>query len=150
MYSTTIVAGRVGRDAELRATPSGDSVLSFSLAEDRGYGDNKHAVWYAVSVWGDRAEKLAEYIVKGKALLVEGQVDARAYTAKDGTPRAALELRARNVTFVGSRQDDGDSGNGSAPSHIAAELERQERKAPPEPAGRRVNLNDDDPGDVPF
>ena len=149
MYSTTIVAGRVGRDAELRATPSGDSVLSFSLAEDRGYGDNKRAVWYAVSVWGDRALKLAEYIVKGKALLVEGQVDARAYTAKDGTPRAALELRARNVTFVGSRQDDGDSGNGSAPGHLDVEFQRQERKAPTEPAGRRVNLNTDDPG-IPF
>ena len=147
MYSTTIVAGRVGRDAELRATPSGDSVLSFSLAEDRGYGDNKRTVWHTVSLWGDRAEKLSQYITKGKALLVEGQEDARAYMGKDGQPKAALELRARNVTFLpDGRGDTVPGGNGTGPGHLDAELERQERKAPPEPvATRRINLNEDLP-----
>jgi len=148
VYSTCIIAGRAGRDAELRATPSGDSVLAFSVAVDRGWGDNKRTVWFAVSVWGDRAAKLASYITKGTALLIEGDIDSRAYTAKDGTPRAALELRARDVRFLGGKSD-GDSGNGSgsAPGHVAAELERQERTQTP-PGMRRVNLNDDEP--LPF
>lgn len=145
MYSTTIIAGRVGRDAELRATPSGDSVLSFSVAVDSGWGDNKKTVWFRVSLWGERAEKLAQYIVKGKALLVEGDIDARGYKTREGEPAASLELRARNVTFLpDGRGDTVSGGNGTGPGHLDAELERQERKAPPEPvATRRVNLNDD-------
>ena len=74
-YSITVAAGRVGRDAELRFTPSGDPVLGFSLATDRGWGDNKRTVWFNCSLWGERAEKLARYITKGTALLVEGEVE---------------------------------------------------------------------------
>lgn len=103
-YSITIAAGRVGRDAELRFTPIGEPVLGFSLATDRGWGDNKHTVWFNCSLWGERAEKLAPYIKKGTALLVEGEVAARAYLDRDtGEARASLDLRARTVRFLGGR-----------------------------------------------
>lgn len=103
-YSITIAAGRVGRDAELRITPTGEPVLGFSLATDRGWGDNKRTVWFNCSLWGERAEKLARYITKGTALLVEGEVAARAYLDRDtGEARASLDLRAHTVRFLGGR-----------------------------------------------
>jgi single-strand DNA-binding protein len=108
-YSITVAAGRVGRDAELRFTPSGDPVLRFSVATDRGWGDNKRTVWFNCSLWGERAEKLARYITKGTALLVTGEVDARAYLDRNtGEARASLDLRARTVRFLGGR-GEGDS-----------------------------------------
>ena len=136
MYDVTIAAGRVGRDAELRYGPDGTPVLGFSLAVDRGYGDNKKTVWFACSVWGDRAEKLAQYITKGTALLVEGTVDARAYTPRDGgEPRAALELRARTVRFLGGGRD-GDASDSRSASHS-------------QPT-RQTAVRDADDGSIPF
>lgn len=107
-----IIAGNVGRDAELRSTQSGDKVLSFPLAVDNGkdqQGNKRPATWYDCSVWGKRAESLASYIHKGDKLTLEGRPTARAHDGK-----AYLGLSVSELTFMGGNsQGQTNRDNGS-------------------------------------
>jgi single-strand DNA-binding protein len=110
-YQHTVVVGNVGRDPELRYMPSGDPVASFSLAVSRRWTNRdgqpqEKTTWFNVSVFGRQAETVHQYVTKGRQVLVEGEVEARAYTAQDGTPRASLDLRARDVRFLGTRGEE--------------------------------------------
>ena len=85
MYSSTIIVGNVGRDAELRFTPSGVEVADFSLAVNRRWTDRdgnpqERTTWFKVICWRKLAEIAAQYIKKGKLILVEGEVEASAFT----------------------------------------------------------------------
>lgn len=95
------VFGNVGRDAELRQTSGGSSVLSFPLADTVGFGDKEHAVWYRCSVFGKRAEKLSGMIGKGDKLFVSGSLDLNTYTGNDGQQRSSLELNVSDLKFAG-------------------------------------------------
>ena len=106
MYQTTVVVGHLGKDPEMRYTPSGQAVTNFSVATSRKWTGTDGQVqekttWFKVTAWGKLAETCNQYLNKGKLVLVEGEVDASAWTGQDGTPRATLELTARNVQFLG-------------------------------------------------
>lgn len=110
MYAKTIIVGRLGRDGELKYTPQGKMVVSFSVAVDQGWGENKHTVWYRCSLWGERAEKLAQYITKSKMVLVEGEIEPpHVYQDRSGEHRANLDLRVTDVRFLGGRSEDSES-----------------------------------------
>jgi len=111
MYQNTIVVGHLGRDPEMRYTASGTPVTSFSVATTRRWKsadgeDREKTTWFRVSAWGQLAEVCNQYLNKGRLVLVEGEVDASAWTGNDGEARATLELRARNVQFLGRRGAD--------------------------------------------
>lgn len=74
--------GRVGKDAETRYTTGGTAVTGFSVAFDSGYGDNKKTLWFDCSAWGERFEKLAEYIKKGDNIGVAGEIGEREHSGK--------------------------------------------------------------------
>jgi len=154
MYSKTIIVGNLGADAEMRYTPSGAAVSNFRVAVNERWNDREgqpqeKTTWFRVALWGKQAEAISKYLTKGRQVLVEGDVTARAYMGKDGEPKAGLELRARVVRFLGTRQDGDGGGNGSVTPHLDEALGvRREPQAPP--AKRVVNLNADDPGDLPF
>lgn len=96
------IAGAVGKDAVLRSTNSGDSVLNFSIAVDNGkdkQGEKRDPTWFDCSVWGDRASKLQPYVVKGSRLTVSGRPTARAHEGK-----AYLGLTVNELTFMSSAQ----------------------------------------------
>ncbi len=126
MYHKIIVAGRLGRDPEMRYMPNGDAVTNFSLATDDGFGDKKKTIWIRVSVWGKRAEVANQYLSKGSSVLVEGRLRSddnggpRMYTRQDGTVAASYEVTATDFAFLGSRQDAAnyqggdDDGGGQA------------------------------------
>jgi len=121
MYAKLILVGNLGGDAELRYTKDGKPVLSWSLATDYGWGDNQRTIWYRCSLWGDRAEKLKPYLLKGKALLVEGILtEPQPWQGKDGEWRASQDLTAYTVKFVGGR-DDAPRDGASAPRMGAVE-----------------------------
>jgi single-strand DNA-binding protein len=115
MYHTIIVVGNVGRDAEMRYTPSGQAVTSFSVATNRQYtassGEQvKETIWFRISAWGRQAEVCNQYVKKGMRVLVEGRLNAdqntggpRVWTGNDGTPRASFEVTAGTVRFLSSR-----------------------------------------------
>lgn len=114
---TITIAGNVGKDAELRATNSGDKVLGFSVAvEDRGK-DGKQTVWFDVSLWGKRGEAIAQYVTKGSKIAVSGDLTTREYEGK-----TYLGVKADQVTLMGSKGDSAPAapayGAGSAPDDV--------------------------------
>ena len=109
MYQQTLVVGRIGRDAEMRYTPGGIPVTNFSVAVDRRWTDangqpQEKVTWFRVVCWRKLAEVTAQYVKKGQRILVAGDIEASAWTDRDGTPRASLELTADRVRFLGDRE----------------------------------------------
>lgn len=108
MYSKTIVVGHLGRDPEMRYTPNGQPVTSFSVASTRRWTgqdgtQQEKTTWFRVTAWGKLGELCNQYLAKGRLVLVEGDIEASAWKSQDGEPRASLELTARNVRFLGGR-----------------------------------------------
>lgn len=101
--------GNVGRDGEMRYTPSGDAVLGFSVALTSGFGDKKITTWLNCTLWGRRAESLDPYIKKGIQVAINGEFTARAYNAKDGSEKLSLEVRVNDVTLMGGKSDNNTS-----------------------------------------
>jgi single-strand DNA-binding protein len=122
MYSQIVIVGNIGSDAEVRTTPSGQSVANFSVACNRKWTDNagvkqEQVTWFRVAVWGKFAEATAPYLTKGKLVLVEGsKIAARAYTNNAGEAAASLELTADTIRFLG-----GNGGNGSVAASVEVE-----------------------------
>lgn len=96
---------RVGSVPEIRFTPSGKSVLSFSAASTTGYGDNKKTLWVRVSYWNN-PEKIKEFISKGTQLVVSGELTLNEYQANDGTTKTSLELNCNVVDLAGGKKDN--------------------------------------------
>lgn len=125
MYQTIIIVGNVGRDPEMRYTPSGQAVTSFSVATNRQYTNNnaetvKETIWFRVSAWGKQAETCNQYLKKGSKVLVEGRLTAdpatggpRVWTGQDGSTRASFEVSAQTVRFLSSRSEAEGGGMGS-------------------------------------
>ncbi len=118
MYHTIIIVGNLGRDPEMRYTPSGQAVTSFSVATNRQYTDSsgqpvKETIWFRVSTWGKTAEVCNQYLKKGQKVLVEGRLVAdtatggpRIWNRQDGTPAASFEVSANTVRFLSARGEE--------------------------------------------
>lgn len=105
MYQSTTIIGYLGRDPEMRYTPSGAPVTNFSVATSRRWTDaagvqQERTTWFRVVAWRKLAEACNQYLHKGQLVMVEGEVDASAYMPSGGEPRASLELTARTVKFL--------------------------------------------------
>ncbi len=126
MYHQIVIVGNLGRDPEMRYTPSGTPVTSFNIATNRKYTGSdgqqvKETTWFRVSVFGKQAEACAQYLKKGSACLVEGRLNPdlqsggpRIFQRQDGTSGASFEVTANTVRFLSSRAESGalpsDSG----------------------------------------
>jgi len=109
-----ILLGNLTRDPELRQTPTGQNVCSFSLALNRAYkgqnGDWQEATDYIdVVAWGPLAERVAQYLSKGRRALVQGRIQSRSWE-QEGQKRSKVEVLASDVTFVDSRGGEGGEG----------------------------------------
>lgn len=122
MFQTIIVVGNVGREPEMRYTPSGQAVTSFSVATNRNYtGQNgqqvKETIWFRITAWGKLAETCNQFLHKGSKVLIEGRLVAdangnpRTWTDQSGATRASFEISASTVRFLSSRTD-GEGGEG--------------------------------------
>jgi single-strand DNA-binding protein len=117
-YQQVMVIGNLGRDPEMRYTPNGQGVCGFTIAvneswTDKGTNERKDkTTWFRVSAWGSLAETCNQYLTKGRQVMVIGTVEARAYMDQNNQPQATLELRARDVRFLGTK---GEGGPGGAP-----------------------------------
>ena len=117
-YHTIILAGNLGRDPEMRYTPSGQAVTNFSVAVDDSYTSSngervERTIWFRISTWGKLAETCNNYLRKGRKVLVEGRIvvdpstgSPRTFTRNDGTVGSSLEVNASTVRFLSSRSDD--------------------------------------------
>jgi len=117
-----ILVGNLGRDAELKYTPSGAAVSNFSIAtseswKDKNSGERKEKTeWHRIVIWGKTAENLSQYLLKGKQIYVEGRLETRQWEDKEGQKRSTTEVRVGpgdRLVLLGSR-DDGGSRRSSA------------------------------------
>jgi single-strand DNA-binding protein len=112
-----ILMGNLTRDPELRNTPSGQSVCSFSLALNRAYKDQGSGEWKEVTdyidvvAWGPLGERVAQYLSKGRRALVQGRLQSRSWE-QEGQKRSKVEVLASDVTFLDSRGGGTDDGSG--------------------------------------
>jgi len=121
MYQKVVIVGNLGSDPELRYTPQGDAVTSFSVATNRRWTGRdgqpvEETTWFRISAWGKQAESCNQYLSKGRQVLVEGRLvpdretgAPRIWTGQDGEARSSFELRAITVQFLGG--GNGDGGN---------------------------------------
>ncbi len=155
MLNRIIVMGRLTRDPELRHTQTGTAVASFSLACDRDFKDKttgeKATDFIDVVAWRQTAEFVSRYFAKGRMAVVEGRLQLRDYTDRDGNKRRAAEVVAENVYFGDSKRD-GDAG-GYAPQgggYAPPAAPSTGYAAPMGPAGNEFGDLTDDDGELPF
>jgi single-strand DNA-binding protein len=112
-----ILLGHLGKDAETRFTPGGQSVTNFTVATNRRWKDQQtgdwkeETDWHAVVLW--RAENLSSYLTKGKQVYVEGKLRTRSYDDKDGNKRYVTEVMAEDVILLGGRGEGGGEFGGA-------------------------------------
>ncbi len=155
-FNQVVLMGNLTRDPELRTTPNGASVCSFSLALNRSY-KNASDEWQEVTdyvdivAWGPLGERVAQYLTKGRPALVNGRLQSRSWE-QDGAKRSKVEVVAQDVTFLG-----GPGGGGSAPatSEASADSPKPTKKAASKKDDEEVVIEDigDEPinlDDIPF
>jgi single-strand DNA-binding protein len=135
-----ILIGNLGKDPELKYTPSGQAVATFSLATGEKWRDKDGVMqdrteWHNIVLWGRQAEVAKEYLTKGKQVYIEGRIQNRSYDDKDGNKRYISEVVGMRMQFLGGREQ----GAGGAPS--GGEI-------PPEPPPAGDLSSEDD--DLPF
>lgn len=138
-FNKIIVVGNLGRDPELRYTPQGTPVCSFTVATNEKRKDKAGEMqdvttWFRVTLWGRQAETASQYLTKGRPVYVEGRLRLEEWTDRDGKQRSTLEVHATDMQFIGGGRNDEATGTVARPS--------QPDRAAPEP-----DLADDD---IPF
>ncbi|MBI4876712.1 MAG: single-stranded DNA-binding protein [Acidobacteria bacterium] len=149
-----ILLGRLGKDAETKFTTGGAAVTKFPLATSRRWKDQQtgdwkeETDWHNIVVW--RQENVANYLIKGKQIYVEGRLQTRSYEDKDGQKKYFTEVVADEVILVGGRPDEGAQEEGShAPVSMPRPAQRPARPSAPPAEDRSFDqgVTDDD---VPF
>ncbi|MCI6320690.1 MAG: single-stranded DNA-binding protein [Clostridiales bacterium] len=123
MLNKVIMMGRLVKDPELRRTQSGTAVTSFRIAVDRDFKSqdgSKQADFFDVVAWRSTAEFVSKYFAKGRMAVVEGRLQTRDWTDREGGKRVATEIVADNIYFGDSKRDGaGDYASAPAPSYSA-------------------------------
>jgi len=128
MWQQCIIVGNLGRDPEMRYMADGTPVTNFSVAVNRKStapdGTQSEKVWwFRVTCWRKLAETTNQYLKKGRQVMVVGEINASAWTGQDGQPRASLDLTARDVRFLGGRDQATDT---EAPAEPPALLDEED------------------------
>lgn len=128
MYNRVILMGRITHDIELKTTPSGLSVTSFSIAVDRPGGKDKERATDFIDcvAWRQTADFIARFFSKGKAILIEGKLQTRSYTDKNGTAHKVVEVVVDQAAFTGEKRQTDSSPtvqeqSGAEPAQAAAQ-----------------------------
>ena len=137
-----ILIGRLGRDPEVRYMPDGNAVANFSLAtsekwKDKSGQQQEHTEWHHITMYRRLAEIARQYLKKGGLVYIEGKIQSRKYTGKDGIERTAYEIIANEMKMLGGKNE-----SGAAQSDIPPPAARQS-PTPPAPV-------DDIDDDIPF
>ena len=103
MLNSMILQGRLTKDVELRHTQSGTAVASFTVAWSETYKGQERKLFLPCVAWGNNGEFISKYFSKGDQIVIEGQLNTRTWTDKDGNNRSVIELTAERVHFSGSK-----------------------------------------------
>lgn len=138
-FNKIILVGNLGRDPELRYTPQGTPVCSFTMAtnerrKDKTGETQDQTTWFRVTLWGRQAETASQFLTKGRPIYIEGRLRVEEWNDRDGRSRYTLEVHATDMQFIGGKSDD-------VPS--ASRPEEQPRQA----SSSASQIEDDD---IPF
>jgi single-strand DNA-binding protein len=139
-----LLIGNLGRDPELKATPSGQSVARFSVATTETWknqsGEKQSKTeWHNIVVWGKQAEIAEKYLRKGKQVMIEGRIQYREYTGQDGVKKTACDIRCDNFVMLGRMEDGGPRAS------AAGGADDYEPTGAPAPAASGAAYDDDIP-----
>lgn len=135
-FNKITIVGNLGRDPELRYTPQGTPVCSFSLAtnerrKDRATGENNDiTTWFKVTLWGRQAETASQYLEKGRAVYIEGRLRVEEWTDRDGKLRHGLEVNATDMQFIGGNPAQTATAQSTTTKAPASEPEDDDTDAP--------------------
>jgi single-strand DNA-binding protein len=137
-FNKIIVVGNLGRDPEMRFTPQGTAVCSFTMAtnerrKDKAGEQQDVTTWFRVTVWGKQAETASKYLTKGRQVYVEGRLHVEEWTDRDGKQRYTLEVNAADVRFL-----DAGSGVEGIPVRPAAQAATAAPRGGGRPTAPRV------------
>ena len=152
MLNRIVLMGRLTRDPELRKTQSDTLVCSFSLAVDRDYkkdGEKKETDFIDIVAWRATAEFVSKFFTKGRMAVVEGRLQIRDWTDKEGNKRRSAEVVVDNMYFGESRRRDGDSGDSRSSSYSSYGNSGSAGKSSAPAASAFAELDDGD-GELPF
>jgi single-strand DNA-binding protein len=144
--------GNLTRDPELRQTPNGQTVTNFSLALNRSYKDQS-GEWQEVTdyvdivCWGPLAERVAQYMSKGRRCLVQGRLQSRNWE-QEGQKRSKVEVLANDVTFLDGRGGDGGEGDNDTPAK--SEAPKTDDKPKPSKKAKKDDVVIENVGDEPI
>lgn len=148
MYNKVIMMGRIVNDLELKTTPQGVSVCSFRIAVDRRFqtkGEEKKSDFFNVVAWRQQAEFVTKYFYKGRSILVEGELNTRNYTDKNGNPATWYEIVADRLSFTGEPKQQGAySDSYPAPPPVAPPQQSSPAQTPAPAADFSAADSDDD------
>lgn len=116
-FNKIIIVGNLGRDPELRYTPQGAAVCSFSMATNEKRRDKSGELqdittWFKVTLWRNQAENAAKYLTKGSPVYIEGRLRIEEWTDRDNNKRYTLDVQATDMQFIGSRGEGGGEFTG--------------------------------------
>lgn len=145
-FNQVILMGNLTRDPELRQTPNGQNVCSFSLALNRSYkgsdGEWKEATDYVdIVAWGPLGERVAQYLSKGRPCLVNGRLQSSSWE-KDGQKRSKVEVIAQDVTFLGGPGGNSSDDGGSSSVPKAAKPAKKDDVVIEDLGDDPINLDD--------
>jgi single-strand DNA-binding protein len=143
-FNTIILVGNLGRDPELRYTPQGTPVCSFTLAtnerrKDKAGETQDITTWFRVTLWGRQAETASQYLTKGRPVYVMGRLRVEEWTDRDGKARHTLEVHATDMQFIGTRGEEGGQGHARSDAGTSSQAGRGPSSEP--------DITDDD---IPF
>ncbi len=117
MYNKIILMGRIANDLELKTTPNGVNVCAFRVAVDRRFqgGDEKKTDFFNIVAWRSTAEFVTRYFAKGRMILVEGEMQTRPYTDKNGNNATWYEVNAERISFTGEKKQEDAAGTAAPP-----------------------------------
>lgn len=145
-FNQVVLMGNLTRDPELRQTPNGQNVCSFSLALNRSYkgsdGNWQEATDYVdVVAWGPLGERVSQYLSKGRPCLVNGRLQSRSWE-QEGQKRSKVEVVAQDVTFLGGAGDGSDRGGSSNDSGSAGGSSKKKDVVVEDIGDEPINLDD--------
>ena len=149
-----ILVGRLGRDPETRYMPNGDAITNFSLATDEQWRDRNgerqtRTEWHNITLFGKLGEIASQYLRKGSQVFIEGKIQSRKYTGKDGIERTAYDIIGNEMKMLGNRNDGSDSGNNNAASPTSNPPPAAPRRQPPQQTQTTPPIDDIDDS-IPF
>ena len=147
MSNVISFTGTVGRDAEVRSTTSGQTVLNIAVANNIGFGDKQQTIWFRVALWGKRAEgSLKDYLKKGQQVFISGELTQSEFVGTDGVKKTTLEINANIVDLVGKRDSNAQPQQAyQSPQQAYADVQAIAARSP---AGLNGSYAEDN--DIPF